>query len=413
MRCKLCVLVGVASLALFAYAGSASALTLGIATPPGGGPTLQPCTSSPSPLIGQGTDDPNLPYHVPAGGGVITQWQTITSVDASGAAGAAVTFVVLQPTGTKSWTIVGADSENLPNPLPIDGIATYTLASPITAAAGDTLGLYSTNADVVCAFNGAATPVNGKVTPFTDLFLPPAVGQGVTAQPQTPPGWAMNEEATLVQTGDAAVTTSAGPSGVDPGQSAVLFSTVTNNGGAIDPIKFTDTVPSGLTIDSAVVGDGGCSVSGQTVTCTTAPLAFGQSVPVDVVVTPSADGNYTNAVSVANDSTVTDPNLANNAASTTLRVGPLPSPPPPPPVQPPPSAPPPTPPVLHCVVPPLKGIPASLAKVVLKDLNCKVKTTHVHSKSIHKGLVLKTRPGKGTYADEKTVKLVVSSGRKA
>jgi hypothetical protein len=180
----------------------------------------------------------------------------------------------------------------------------------------------------------------------------------------------------------------------------VLFSTVTNNGPAVDPIAFTDTVPSGMTVDSAVAGDGACSVSGQTVTCTTGPLTFGQSVPVDVVVTPSTAGGYTNTVSVANASAVADPNLANNAASATLTVGSL-------------SPPPPSPPPPRCIVPPLKGIPASLAKSILKDLHCKVKIIHVKSRSVHKGLVVKTKPGKGTYRDEKTVKLVVSSGRKA
>lgn len=407
-------------MALFAYAGSASALTLGLATPPGGGPTVQPCTNAPSPLIGQGTDDPHLPYHIPPGGGVITQWQTNTSDDGSGAAGASLTFVVLAPTGSNNWLIVGADSETLPNPLPVDGIASYTLASPITAAGGDTLGLYSTNSAVVCAFNGAATPVKGKVTPFTDLFLPPAAGQGVTAQSQTPAGWAMNEEVTLVQTGDAAVTTGAGPTGAGAGQPAVLFSTITNNGPAISPITFTDTVPSGLTVDSATVGDGSCTVSGQMVNCTTGSLELGQSEPVDVVVTPAAATSYTNTVSVANgsateDPPVTDPNPANNTASATLSVAvpPPPPPPPPPAPSPPPTAQPPAAAVLHCVVPPLKGIRASLAKAILEELNCKVVIAHRHSKAVHKGLVVKSTPGKGTYADEKTIKLVVSSGRRA
>ncbi len=423
MRGKICVLVGVASLALFAYAGTAGAFTLGIATPPAAGPTFQPCTKAAggSDILGQFTDDPSTPYHVPAGGGTITQWQTNTSDDASGAAGAMVTFLVLGPTGGNNYTVVGADSEQLPNPLPASGIASYTLSQPIPVAGGDTLALYSTSVDVVCVFNGATTPVNGKVAGFADSTPPPSTGQTLNAAPPTPPGWAMNEEATLYQTGDAAVTTNAGPFAVNPGQSAVLFSTVTNNGAAIDPITFTDTVPSGLTVDSAVAGDGDgpCSVSGQTVTCTTAALGFEQSVPVDVVVTPAAVGSYTNTVSVANANAVTDPNLANNTASATLTVEPVGWTPPPTPApvvpasSPPATVPVTTPPAPDCVVPPLKGIPASIAKAVLKDLNCKVKITHAHAKSVHKGLVVKSKPGMGTYPNEKTVKLVVSSGRKA
>jgi beta-lactam-binding protein with PASTA domain len=113
---------------------------------------------------------------------------------------------------------------------------------------------------------------------------------------------------------------------------------------------------------------------------------------VDIVVTPSANVRYSNTVSVANASATTDPNLANNTASATLTVGRLP--------------------VARCVVPPLRGVPWSRAKAVLKDLRCKVKITHARSRSVHRGLVVKTKPGKGNYVYGKTVKLVVSSGRR-
>ncbi len=49
---------------------------------------------------------------------------------------------------------------------------------------------------------------------------------------------------------------------------------------------------------------------------------------------------------------------------------------------------------------------------MLNDLGCKVKVSHSHSSAVHKGLVIKTKPGAGTYAAQTTVTLVVSSGPK-
>jgi hypothetical protein len=195
---------------------------------------------------------------------------------------------------------------------------------------------------------------------------------------------------------DAGVTTSAGPANAAVGRSALLSSTVGNGGPGIDPITFADKVPAGLTIDSAAAGDGTCSTSGQTVTCRINGLPVGQSVPVDVVVTPSAAGTYANSVSVAVAAGTTDPNTSNNTASATLTVGPAVSA-----VSP-----------VKCVVPKLKGTPSGIAKTVLKELGCKVKLTRRHSSTVHKGLVIKTKPGAGTYANLKTVTLIVSSGPK-
>jgi beta-lactam-binding protein with PASTA domain len=49
---------------------------------------------------------------------------------------------------------------------------------------------------------------------------------------------------------------------------------------------------------------------------------------------------------------------------------------------------------------------------VLKDLGCKAKSGKAHSATVHKGNVIKTKPGPGRYTFGRTVKLVVSSGPK-
>lgn len=349
MRCKLACAIAAAVVGPLAFAAAASASTLGITSPPSGS-TGGACGPE---VIAQATDDSTTPYHVPATGGQITQWQTVTTGETPGAA---LTFAVLRAGGGGGYTVVGADSETVPNPLPSGGVATYPLSTPIQVQGGDTLALYSASAGVKCYFFGGSTPAGDSLIALTDSSPPPSAGQTITMTGvPSGPQFTLNVAATLTPgTEDAAVTTTPGPSGASAGQAALLSSTVTNNGPGASPITFTDTVPSGMTIDSALAAGGSCSVSGQTVTCTLSGLARGQSAPVAVVVTPSSPGSYENNVSVAPPSGTTDPNTANNTASATLNVVlSLPA---------------------KCVVPKLKGASSSLAKTVLKDLGCKVKT---------------------------------------
>jgi hypothetical protein len=190
------------------------------------------------------------------------------------------------------------------------------------------------------------------------------------------------------------VTTNAPPLNATVGFQLLLSSTVTNGGPSPGPIRFTDTVPTGLTIDAAAAGQGTCSTSGQNVTCAITGLPPGHSVPVDVVVTPTAAGAYASSVSVAVTSPLSDPNAANDTGSTTLTVHAL------------------TPaPVAKCVVPKLRGINLPFAKHVLHLLRCAAGAVrHMHSKSIHKGLVIRTSPGAGTYANGAKIAFEVSSG---
>jgi len=268
----------------------------------------------------------------------------------------------------------------------------YPLSTPISVQAGDTLALYATSGSVHCYFSAGSTPIGDVLAALTDSSPPPTQGQSLAPSTTSPAGFTLNVAATLVQQEDAAVTATAGPLGANAGQAALLSSTVTNSGPASGAITFTDTVPSGLTIDSAVAGNGSCSTSGQTVTCTINGLASGQSAPVDVVVTPRLPGTFTNRVSVAVGSGLTDANTANNTAAATLSVGlALPA---------------------KCVVPSLKGVASGTAKTVLTALGCKVKTVRAHSRSVHKGSVITTKPGAGTYAYQRTITLTVSSGPK-
>ncbi|MBV9595139.1 MAG: hypothetical protein JO147_15240 [Actinobacteria bacterium] len=386
---KLCCIVGLSCLMLFAFAASASAITLGITAQPNGS-TESVCPASTT--IAQLTQDPTSPYFVPAGGGTITQWQTLTAADNPGDP---VEFVVLRPAGTGSYMVVGSDSETIPNPLPAGGVASYSLATPIVVAGGETLGLFSSGGGVGCFFQAGSTPSGDSLVALGDGSPPPSAGQTLTQTgPTSGAGFTMNLAATLIQNQDAGVTTTAGPAGAAAGRPALLSSTVTNGGPDSGTLTFVDQVPGGLAINSAVAGDGTCSTSGQTVTCTISGLTAGQSVPVDVVVTPNAAGNYSNSVSVAIGSGLTDPNAANNAASAVLAVGP--------PVS--------VAPAQKCIVPKLTNTPSGVARAVLNDLGCTVRITRAHSQTLRRGFVIRSRPGRGTYAYQKTITLVTSSG---
>jgi uncharacterized protein DUF11 len=272
------------------------------------GTTTQPSGSTPSgcftgSIIGQLSDDPSLRYIVPAPGGQITQWSTNTAGET---AGTSLAMSVLRPTGGTTDKVVATDLELLPNPLPAGGVATFTLAHPITVQAGDTFGLWVNGGGAICYWFGGSVPLGDGLwaAPSADVPAPSQsfdYGTDVSGG-----GYTLNLSLNLVQAEDAGVTTTAGPANAAAQRPALLSSTVSNAGPGTEPITFVDHVPAGLAINSASAGDGTCSTSGQTVTCTISGLGAGQTVPVNIAVTPAAAGSYANSVSVS--SPLTDGN---------------------------------------------------------------------------------------------------------
>lgn len=148
-RCLYLLLGLVVAFALALPATAAADITLGT--------TAQPAGSSPGNcaagyMIGQETSDPSTPDTVPPPGGQITGWQTNTTGDT---AGSGLTLVVLRP-NEGAYTVVGVDPEVLPTPLPTDGIATFTLPTPLQVQSGDVLSLYSFNGVGNCAWGGVS-----------------------------------------------------------------------------------------------------------------------------------------------------------------------------------------------------------------------------------------------------------------
>jgi hypothetical protein len=163
---KLLGIVFVSALGLGAFAATAQAETLGITIPPS---DSDPNACVPGDVIAQAASDPATPYFVP-GPGTLTHWQTIQPDDASGEG---VSLLVLKPVGD-AFSVVAVDSRTIADPAP--DLSSYTLATPIAVSGGETFGLYTTEADVLCDFSGGFTPLGNRLAGL-DAPDPPEPGQ--------------------------------------------------------------------------------------------------------------------------------------------------------------------------------------------------------------------------------------------
>src|SRR5262249_15507634 len=77
-------------------------------------------------------------------------------------------------------------------------------------------------------------------------------------------------------------------------------------------VTLTDPLPTGVSFVSASSSQGGYQVSRRIMLCTMGALNAGQSVIIDMVVSPTAVGTISNGAAVHAD--VPDPDLSNNSA---------------------------------------------------------------------------------------------------
>ena len=98
--------------------------------------------------------------------------------------------------------------------------------------------------------------------------------------------------------------------------------TVGNSGPrAATGVQLTDTLPAGVTFESAVPSQGTCSHTSGTVSCSLGTIANGGRRDASTIkVRPQNTGSITNTASVA--SNLNDPTPANNTASATTTVNP-------------------------------------------------------------------------------------------
>jgi len=375
----------VACALLAASVSSASALTLGTTTFPAG---AMSSSCSASAFYTQTATDASYDYTVPASGGTITHWSTNTT---GAVAGANVTLLVLRP-ATGSFTLVGYDPQVLPTPLPVSNVATFALATPLSVDSGDVLAITGDSSSF-CMYAGGGTPVAEVVS--GGAFGTPTIG-GTYSLSANGAGYLVNVSAELAQSSDTSITATTTPAKITAGGAAAYGFSVKNNGPGKTPITFKASVPAGISVLSAAAGAGDCSTSGQDVSCTITGLAAGSSAPVVIVVSAPSAGSYATTGKVSTP--LSDPNAGDNSATATLTVDPVPV-----------AA---APPLPTCTIVSLKGLSLTFVKQLLPALNCTLgKVTKKASKSVGKGLVISTTPGKKIGLPNNTkVNVVTSSG---
>lgn len=150
----------------------------------------------------------------------------------------------------------------------------------------------------------------------TDTIEASATLVGAGGQPKT-----VSDSATKTWVGgpapaDVTIAKSDSPDPVLIGQVLTYTLTARNTGpGPATNVTVTDALPSGVTFQSATASQGSCSQSGTTVTCSLGALSAGQTATVQIKVKPQQEGTITNTATIR--ATETDPNPANNRASTT------------------------------------------------------------------------------------------------
>lgn len=392
--------IGMAATVAALAPSAAQGLTLGSASRPQGADEVV-CPGIDD-LVGRQAGETTTSWTVPSHG-LLTSWSTnVADADP----GRSASLVVIRSVGSE-LRIAAVDAAALPSP-PADGIATFRPATPIAVEPGDRLGVSGTQG-ATCGWENGPLPSEQRAEV---LLAAPQIAPGAVLSSwiAPDPGTQINLAAELLEATDLRVSATAGPAIAAPGGLAQLSGIVSNAGPAASAVTISDTIPAGLTIQTAVVGDGRCTVAGQQVSCTIPSLAPGASAPVVVLVTPTAPGGYANTLTAQPALELTP---ADNSASATLTVAAPPSgddgrrtggdgagrdrilaPAP------------------RCVVPSLARTPLAVARGLLRQLDCTSgPVTKQRSARVPKGAVIATRPGRGLYRAGRAVRLVVSSGK--
>jgi uncharacterized repeat protein (TIGR01451 family) len=121
---------------------------------------------------------------------------------------------------------------------------------------------------------------------------------------------------------DLSVEKTDSPDPVTSGSAVTYTITVTNHGSDdATGVMLTDTLPAGVTFNSATPSQGSCMEAGGLVTCDLGSLANGASATVTITVTPFAVGTIVNTVSVTGNED--DPDPSNNTDTEETTVVPL------------------------------------------------------------------------------------------
>jgi hypothetical protein len=140
-------------------------------------------------VIAQVASDPSTPYTVPSAG-TITSWR----VNGLAAPDAPISLVVLRNTGGISYTVVGVDTHNTPDPVP--PVISFTVGSPIAVSGGEILALYDASTNLACYFQDGATPLTDGLIALQSAGTP-TPNQVLTEDDASGGGYTLNLAATL------------------------------------------------------------------------------------------------------------------------------------------------------------------------------------------------------------------------
>lgn len=188
--------------------------------------------------------------------------------------------------------------------------------APVAAVVTCNLGAVNNGASATVAFvvtpNAAAVPtITDSATVSAAEFDPVAANNNAS------------QSTTVDPVADLSVTKTDTPDPVNVGSNVTYSITVANAGpSAATAVNLADTLPAGLTFVSATPSAGSCSGT-TTVTCNLGTINSGASATASIVATATAAAAASVSNTATATSTVTDPNAANNSATTTTAVTPI------------------------------------------------------------------------------------------
>jgi uncharacterized protein DUF11/PASTA domain-containing protein len=322
-------------------------------------------------IVAWGTDPG---FTVPAGGGVIT------SMAMTAPAGGQISFKVVRGVtivGTSSLIPVVAGVNRVAMHVPVTGgefIGMWTghancslaLAGNIAGAASATDPAVGTTVSGVTSGNSSQLAVEARLEADGDHD-----GFGDESEDSCPTDAAIHEGSCLV---DLGLTQSVSPTTIGVGDIAVALVTVANpSQGTGTALRLGATITPGLQL-VGTLPSAGC-VFTPALSCPLGSLAAGGTVPAALIVKGTAVGTQTVASGLTSAST--DPNPANDVASTPIQVERRAA--------------------VRCVVPKLTGLPKAFAKQLLTAVNCKLgKVTKKSAKKGRRGTVIKQAKRAGT-----------------
>ena len=197
---------------------------------------------------------------------------------------------------------------------------TFESATPTQGSCSEASGT------VTCALGTIATSQQASVVIEIRASTPGTItNQAGVASAASDPVSSNNSataDTSVTAAADLSLTKGDSPDPVLEGE-LLTYSLTAHNSGPQDAtgVSLTDTLPAGVTFDSATPTQGTCSESSGTVTCALGTVANGADAGVEIKVRPSGPGTLTNQAVVTSD--LADPDAADASASAETTVGPV------------------------------------------------------------------------------------------